>query len=245
MKDKESLLLIEAVEKLYQVFSTYPLNLEMDHCPHCVFFEDIERITNRPLRELSAQDLEEYSRKAMTTWGDNRDFRHFLPRLFELLPHPSEALLDPETIFGKLNYGEWSEWPEEERKAIIEYCDKLWRYVLSSRGPIDPVEDYLRGIAQVIDDLEPYLIYWQESIQKLPLLRLEWLIQEYLNYGSTPQIVSWLTSQNTLRYFQEKALTAKRNKKIIGEIVIKLKQLQKVEPEIEPNLFYYESKGPF
>ena len=39
----------------------------------------------KPLQEPEAEDLGRYSFKAMTTVSDVHDFRHFLPRIKELL----------------------------------------------------------------------------------------------------------------------------------------------------------------
>ena len=61
------------------------------------------------LRDLTDTDLKKYAFKALTTWGNADDFRHFLPRLFELeAVHPQRivGLVDPEILFGKLAYAQ-------------------------------------------------------------------------------------------------------------------------------------------
>ena len=74
-----------AVEKLYKVFSRYSLRRHVEGCPCCVHEEDKRALESKPLQNLSAAELGRYSFKAMTTWGDKDDFRHFLPRIFELM----------------------------------------------------------------------------------------------------------------------------------------------------------------
>jgi hypothetical protein len=93
-----------AIEDLYRVFAGCRLDPHVEGCPHCVSDRDHARIHSRPLRSLSGDDLGRYAFKAMTTWGNERDFRHFLPRILELLVSND---LDPptEVVLGKLAYG--------------------------------------------------------------------------------------------------------------------------------------------
>lgn len=77
--------LIEAIEALYRAFSNYPLHKHVEGCPCCIAESDKMLLESKPLRQLSSSDLSRYSFKAMTTWGDKNDFRHFLPRIFELV----------------------------------------------------------------------------------------------------------------------------------------------------------------
>jgi hypothetical protein len=72
-----------AVAGLYATFAPYPLG-KVAGCPHCVYPQDIALIHSAPMRALSAEQLEKYGWKAMTTWGDVADFKHFAPRLFEI-----------------------------------------------------------------------------------------------------------------------------------------------------------------
>ena len=74
-----------SIESLYSIFSIYPFKSTMDGCPCCVSDSDKEKIHTKQLRELDGDDLSRYAFKAMTTWGDTDDFKHYLPRIFELL----------------------------------------------------------------------------------------------------------------------------------------------------------------
>src|SRR5438045_109945 len=76
--------LTAAIERLYEAFRHYPLRPEIEYCTHCITPEQAQRIYARPLRALTMHDLMSYACSAMGTWGDVRDFKHFLPRIFEL-----------------------------------------------------------------------------------------------------------------------------------------------------------------
>ena len=60
---------------------------------------------------------DEYEGKAMATWGNANDYKHFLPRIFELtaeLRTPYEIWI----AFDKLTLAEFQNWAEEEQKVI-------------------------------------------------------------------------------------------------------------------------------
>lgn len=95
----------------------------------------------------------------MTTWGTVGDYKHFLPRLLELVPEPAGITceLDIEVLFGKLRYGKWDTWPEGEQRAIRHYLMALWRFALSVPMDAYIIDEYLDGIGQVEDDMSSYL----------------------------------------------------------------------------------------
>lgn len=82
------------------------------------------------LRGLSASDLRGYAGDAVLVWGDEADFKHFLPRIMEITVTEGGSNWDrkgwiewpdTETIFSRLAYSKWSEWPEAEREAIAYF----------------------------------------------------------------------------------------------------------------------------
>src|SRR5258706_8691904 len=111
-----------SVEKLYVVFEKYDLRQNMDYCDcGCISPEDFGHIFSNSLRILSSEDLERYSWKAMSTWGDSYDFRHFLPRLFELLAGDLPYLVDPEILFGNLIFEDCNAWVQQEQEAFFKF----------------------------------------------------------------------------------------------------------------------------
>ena len=166
--------LIGPINELYRTFGGYPVR-SVDGCAHCVEDADHARLHAHPLRQLTASDLRRYTGKAMTTWGDGRDFRHFLPRVCELLA-VNDGFAEPEIALGKLAYAEWRTWPGREQRAMEAYLHALWRFMLSDfpvRIPAaSDAETILCAIAQAEDDLGSYLVDWQEACATLgPELR--------------------------------------------------------------------------
>ncbi len=117
--------LSDAIEGLYKTFSVYPFQSVMDGCPCCVSNADKEQIHSKPLRKLDGDDLSRYAFKAMTTWGNETDFKHYLPRIFEITATTS-FVVDTFVVLGKLEYARWRAWPQEEQRAIELFLIEWW-----------------------------------------------------------------------------------------------------------------------
>ncbi|MGB9204554.1 MAG: hypothetical protein WCB94_11370 [Terriglobales bacterium] len=163
----------EAIENLYRAFEGYRLNPDTGPCPCCHSSEDNQRLRSKLLRNLGPNDLFSYSMDALYTWGSESDFKHFLPRIFELLTlveTTESSFVDPESAFGKLTYEScgstsWRTWPTAEQQVISNYAVAVWNAVLDS----DPDEltdspyDWLCAFAQAESDLSHYLDQWMAS----------------------------------------------------------------------------------
>jgi hypothetical protein len=123
-----------AVDNLYVTFEPYPLHPDTGPCSCCHNPIDEQKLHGKPLRNLTIKDLEKYAFDALLTWGDVKDFKHFLPRIFELavLHHDTDTFVDPEVICGKLRYGDWRSWPEPEQQSIDNFLQILWSSLLKS-----------------------------------------------------------------------------------------------------------------
>jgi hypothetical protein len=217
MQSVESETLRASVERLYHVFEKYPLRSMIEGCPHCISAKDGKQIHSRPLRLLSSDDLELYSFKAMTTWGDEQDFRHFLPRIFELIAFDDKFSVDIEIVFDKLPYGKWRKWPVDEQHAIEEYFRALWLRVLSIPQHFLSVDSCICGIAQAVDNIRPYLTDWRRS-NKTAVLQLCGFVEEnastLINRGTlsvfwrerqaqVQQIMNWLVEPETTAFLEQ------------------------------------------
>lgn len=140
----------EALEALYGAFCRYQ-GTHVEGCPHCVSFEDSAALRRAPLRKLHSE-LERYLLKAMTTWGTEEDFKHFVPRLLELHAASSDAWL----LCDKLVYARWRSWPELEQRAVEDYLLALWRAELAENGPPLPDDALLKTMVTLDIDIAPY-----------------------------------------------------------------------------------------
>jgi hypothetical protein len=152
-----------AIENLYEIFNVYPLRDDTNACPCCHSSEDEKRIHRKMLRNMNSNDLRQYATDALFVWGDATDFKHFLPRIFELAVAHGDEFVDPQMVFNKLYHGDWRSWPEAEQRTVERFFDVLWRCVLESPPHEfygEEVEDWLCGIAQAVAQLSPYLRAW-------------------------------------------------------------------------------------
>lgn len=114
-----------AIKNVYKTFASYPLRSQIDGCPCCVSDSDQETIHQKPLRQLTHDDLARYTFKAMTTWGDTSDFKHFLPRMLELMAQTDFAA-DTALVLRKLQYANWHQWPADELNGITNFLMSWW-----------------------------------------------------------------------------------------------------------------------
>lgn len=163
IESRHMLKLCEATERLYDTFAPYRIGTEPVACDYCVSPEKVARLTAKPLRDLTYDDLELYASKVMTTWGDERHFKHFLPRLMELAVDHRDDFLDLAVLFGKLRYAQWLSWPPGEVKAVDAFLREYWAYQLSLDidSPFDvAIDTVLCSEASAFDSVQPLLAMW-------------------------------------------------------------------------------------
>jgi hypothetical protein len=171
-----------AIERLYSVFQNYPLPATTNPCLCCHSIEEERPLYSRPLRNLGPEDLLQYSNDALLTWGGVNEFRHFLPRIFQLaVSAETSGLADGEIIFGKLYHGEWRTWPREEQEMIETFLLAVWQAALAEPPSEDlnlgpEVETWLCCLAQAGGELSLYLNEWLDSVSPTAVWNLAALI---------------------------------------------------------------------
>lgn len=146
-----------AIEELYKAFAKYPFKSTIEGCPCCVSDTDKSTLHSKQLRDLEDEDISKYAFKAMTTWGDVNDFKHYLPRIFEL-SSTRKLIVDTFVVLGKLNYGNWTEWENQEILAITEFLKSWWKYEINTNEYFD--SEILIEINKIIKDLSSMLSDW-------------------------------------------------------------------------------------
>lgn len=150
-----------AIDALYETFARYRLRADIEACPCCTSEAMKQALHGAPLRELGTVKLDHYTFKAMTTWGDVDDFRHFLPRILELLGTSGGFSNDAPDVLSKLTYGNWRSWPAREQHAIEAFIVAWGRVLLSHRrGPV-PIAHYAMALTLYGQDIERFLLEWR------------------------------------------------------------------------------------
>ena len=150
----------KSIEQLYTTFSSYPFPSAIVGCPCCVSDTDKAKIHNSQLRELSGDDLSRYAFKAMTTWGDVKDFKYYLPRILELLS-TTDFIVDTFVVLGKLNYGKWTTWAMEEQAVIKQFLLAWWEDLIKNKNYFD--QEAFIEIYKLLGTVDELLDKWEIS----------------------------------------------------------------------------------
>ena len=150
-----------ATERLYRTFSKYPFKSTIEGCPCCVSETDKSTLHSKQLRELEVDDLSYYAYKAMTTWGDVNDYKHYLPRIFELTAR-RKFIVDIFVTLGKLEYGKWKEWDATEQEAITNFLFAWWKLDINTTIHFD--SEVLIELDKYLNDIPTMLKQWNLDI---------------------------------------------------------------------------------
>jgi hypothetical protein len=210
-----------AIENLYISFSSYKLRTPVEGCSCCVKSADKKRLAAKPLRQLQKDDLSLYAFKAMTTWGDEYDFKHFLPRILELLATGYSVNPGADFLLNKLNYAQWQTWPENERNAIQGFLLALWNFVLDGGETGDGADNWIDNISQVVSDLTPFLGAWEQNNSAEACDLLLEFCAGYDMSPSAPQVIKWLRSDQLLHIFEKRFFEAENEEQadVFSQIV--------------------------
>lgn len=163
--------LSHAVAALHRTFHRYPYRPAMPACPHCVSDDDLRRL-GRPLDELPDDEIRRYARKAITTWGDARDFKRVLPRLAELMASAATGV-DAHMVTDKLCRAAWLRWPAQEQASVHRFLRAWWVAGLSEPPSSRCLaRRHLAAIAVAEPDLGPYLDDWHRGLAADGVVRL-------------------------------------------------------------------------
>lgn len=208
-----------AIEDLYKTFAIYPFKSSMEGCPCCVSNADKEQLHTKQLRQLEEEDLSRYAFKAMTTWGDTDDFKHYLPRIFELLA-TTNFIVDTFVVLGKLDYGKWRTWTENEQKSITYFLLAWWTNLIKNKSYFD--KEAFTEIYKLTGNINQLLDRWKINFDDNSFKNFVELIYDYYNdltnkkkefkeldEVSIKKLIEWIKLnsgklENGFFYFEEK-----------------------------------------
>lgn len=149
-----------AIDGLYLAFAYRPLRSWTDPCLDCCATEEQERALHAvPLRELSKEALGPYVSSG-STWGDERDFAHLLPRVFEIVSFDDFDWPVVTLLVGRAGESGLADWPPAEVEAVDRWTRAWWRQTLAMDSPVHPPVDVLCAIARAIGDVTAHLADW-------------------------------------------------------------------------------------
>jgi len=197
-----------AIKNLYSTFSVYPFKSTMEGCSCCVSNSDKEKIHSKTLRQLDEDDLSKYTAKAMTTWGDKEDYKHYLPRIFELLS-TTDFSVDTFIVLGKLEYANWKTWEEKEQVAIRQFLLAWWADLIEKKSYFD--KEAFIEICKLTNNIDEILKRWNLSQHDNSFLNYVDLVYNYysdlnanriefkeLDNSKTDKLLNWINENSNL-----------------------------------------------
>ncbi|MBL0071974.1 MAG: hypothetical protein IPP34_09230 [Bacteroidetes bacterium] len=144
----ESLRII--IEKSLRHFAKYQ---GLSKLEGSILYDDLEkwnrRLRSKKLRELTDEDLSVFAGKVIfLTWGDENDFRFYLPRMLELTAK-FKTPYDIWILYSRLEDANWETWDFNEQKAINGFTIELWNNLLNDNSEKAEMEfkDYFHVVA--------------------------------------------------------------------------------------------------
>jgi hypothetical protein len=218
-----------SIEKLYDIFAKYQGLSKLDGSP---LYDDLEtwnkQLRSKKLRELTNDDLSLFAGKVILTWGDENDYRFYLPRILELTAE-LKTPYDIWTLYSRLEDANWRTWNADEQKAINDFTIELWNNLLldTSEKAEWEFKDYFHSIAYFYPDFAEILKVWETNNSFASVKHLTNYIFEkrqhlfdnnYIdslekNTKNIEQFKTWLTSDNIIKKI-EKAFYDNEKKEI-------------------------------
>ena len=225
-----------AIEHLYEVFSSYtanPTELRAYSCDCCVDDDEIREVTTKPLKELTEDALGHISRSAISTFGNVDHYKHFLPRILDVMSEPNSEILGDFTCFEKLNYGEWETWPDLEQRAIEHYFDVLWKTVIQDTNTNTYQIQAVFEVVLLYQNKEMIFNAWEHSNSLSSTLFIVdsvlngWQYENIKNHKNT--VTNWLYSEAVLHKL-ERSFYNTKDPEIASRISITYTILEKKHP---------------
>lgn len=208
-----------SIEKLYDIFAKYQGLSKLEGSP---LYDDLETwnklLRNKKLKELTGEDLSLFAGKIILTWGDENDYRYYLPRILELTAE-LKTPYDIWTLYSRLEDANWKTWNAEEQTAINDFTIELWNNLLNDNSEKAEWEfkDYFHSIAYFYPDFTEILKFWETNNSFSSVKHLtNYIFEErqhlfdnnYLNSiekntKNIEQFKTWLTSDNIIKKIEK------------------------------------------
>ena len=153
----------EAIAGLYRQFGDAPLSRALVGCDCCHNPSELAHLAATSPSKLSLEDVENLSISLLNTVGDEEDFKHFFPRLFELAVTDLFGGPDFELIGEKLTRAKWKEWPAPQRAAVLRALEGLWGTLDVTEYEISSVDSIVCGVALARLDMLSLLTTWAKA----------------------------------------------------------------------------------
>lgn len=207
----------DAIERSYAAFAGMARPQKLHASPLRDAEGILRTLTSASLRDLKGEQVGPYSGWAITTVGDDRDYRHFLPRIFELaVTDPVWPGAEPPVMASRLNMARWRAWPAEQQAAVLHFFRAAFDAVVE-RHPHEgqSAEDWLCGIVTLGEPASPAFERWRSSPSPNAALQMaSFIIEEAKHLSRHAEVRGpfWEDVRADVRREVAKLLTAGRTR---------------------------------
>jgi hypothetical protein len=204
----------QATEQLYAAFAAYTAPKKLEASPYRDSVKILADLQSAPLRELGDESLRYFANTAISTVGDENDYKHFLPRILQIgfLKDASYWIF---ALPGKLRSAGWNDWPKLERKAVLDFIVSNVAFALGPESSLDycSMQEWIVVLVELDQNVVPLLVNWKRTNNKMAtdarFLAIQGLVdtaEKKLNDESELQlpfaILQWLTEPATETYLR-------------------------------------------
>lgn len=175
---------------------------------------DFASLITTPLRQLTSEQLWQYSFSLFNTVGDATEFEYFFPRIIELATSPYSDL-EIEVVFQKPSMAGWPDaWHKDHRKAFQTYLGAI---VASWSTVVIDIPSWVCALSFCLPDIDRHLdvllsgtdaanenllTFYADNCQTLPKNRLS---NSFWDRSSDTQarVVTWLLRPNVQQKVQQ------------------------------------------
>ena len=213
-----------SIKILYDIFAKYQGLSKLEGSP---LYDELDtwnkELRSKKLRDLTDEDLSRFSGSVILTWGDENDYRCYLPRILELtaeLKTPFQIW----TLYSRLEDANWKTWDIEEQTAINDFTLELWNNLLNDNCEKAEWEfkDYFHAIANFYPDFSQVLKVWETND----------------SYGSIKHLTNYIFEERQHLFDNNFINSIEKNTKHIDEFKIWLtseKTIKKIEQAFYDN----------
>ncbi len=201
--------LLQVIDQLYTTFEKYTIlsDLRGRSCECCVSDEEIRLLLSKRLKDLDDDDIGHFLRSAITTYGDLNDFKHFLPRILELMKNPDSEVFGDFLTFEKLNYSDWKTWNKNEVIVIENFFVALWIEIISKED--SSFGTIKKGLLLMINyvGIDKALFIWENSNSKKAMI---YIVESSINGFEIKlkdedwdKLSKWLSNERLLKKIED------------------------------------------
>lgn len=223
----------KSIAVLYDTFAKYQ---SMSTLEGSSIYEDLEEwkkeLKSKNLMDLTATDLSRFAGKVILTWGDENDYKFYLPRILELSASYNTPY-DIWTVYSRLEDAKWKQWDRDEQEAINNFTLELWEHIVNDhhKEALYNFKEYFHAILCYYPHIQSVFTSWETSKSTAAIKHLSnYILEErvhifdknYINsrIKNTVHIATfkaWLTSDSIINKL-ENAFFDIKNKEIAAQL---------------------------